>query len=141
MTTIIPYSHYMMTISCQQKKHTITYSDLLEVVKWIKHNHKYFYTEDYSFEQSGKYAQLHYHSIVRVHSKFRYRPFTQYGDIKHCENTFHINWKLITNYQGARDYIHKDLASLFVASFKKKGPRSPGRRAATAVRPDTSEAR
>ncbi len=100
---------YMLTISCQQKKHLVIARDIVDVIVWLKHSIETLKFVDNAFESSGKYQQLHFHSIVEVHRPFRYSPFTQFGDTAHCHNTFSINWKKLTYPTGARSYVYKDI--------------------------------
>ncbi len=99
---------WMVTISCQQKKHKITKSHLYEVIMYLKLNISSFKVLDESFETSGKYKQLHWHAICKTKPLFRYKPYTQYGCIHMMDDTFSIHWKRITSIKGAVRYIHKD---------------------------------
>ncbi len=99
---------YLLTVSCQQKLNYVSKSDIDDVLFWIKMNESTFKAYNHSYERSGKYNQLHYHAIVEVKSSFRYKPFTQYGDINTYCNTFKIDWKRVTDFNGALGYVLKD---------------------------------
>lgn len=99
---------YLLTISCQQKSKLVEQRNLDEVILWLKLNIPSLKIYNHSYERSGKHTQLHFHGIVMTKSRFRYKPFIQYGDVEHMHLTYRIQWSRITNYQGAIDYIYKD---------------------------------
>ncbi len=100
--------HYMLTISCQQKKSFIVKSDLKEVVLWLKMNIHHLKVYTHVYETSGGYNQLHFHAIVDVKHNFSYRPFTKWGDIDFTHHTFRVQWTKIVDLQGAYHYLYKD---------------------------------
>ncbi len=99
---------YLLTISCQQKKKLVEQRDINEVLGWLMFNNPSLKVLNYAFERSGKYEQLHFHSIISVKRSFHYSPFTQYGDIDHNLLTFRLDYKKVQNIQGAFEYIYKD---------------------------------
>ncbi len=99
---------YLLTVSCQQKQNYISESNLRDVLLWLKMSIQSFKVYNYSYERSGYYHQLHFHGIIAVSNRFRWKPYTQYGDVEHCENTFRIQWSRIHDYEGAVSYVYKD---------------------------------
>ncbi len=100
---------YMITISCQQKKDYINKDILDEVILWLKMSIDSLHIIRSVYENSGKYRQLHWHAIVSVKPKFRYAPYTQFGDKNITGNTYRIQWEKIYNLEGAYNYLKKDL--------------------------------
>lgn len=107
--TIHRYIKYLVTISCQQKKDYITPSALDNIVQWLRTSIEHCAIDDFVYETSGKYKQLHCHFIMAVPYTFRYKAYTQWGDKDITINTFRIHWKKITHLSGAIKYINKDL--------------------------------
>ncbi len=99
---------YMITISCQQKKSFISYQDLYMIIMWLKLSIPHFLILKDVFETSGRYHQLHYHALILVTHKFRYKPYTKYGDSALCKS-YRIQWDLAYNLKGAISYLEKDL--------------------------------
>ncbi len=97
---------YLLTITCQQKKHYVFKENIDEVILWLKMNHNHFRVYTHAYERSGKYSQLHFHGIVQMEG--RYLPYSQYGDPQMCTNTFQLRWSRINDYPGALDYVLKD---------------------------------
>ncbi len=98
----------MLTIRCSQVLEFITKRDLVEVMLWLKMNIDHMRVYAHVYENSGKYKQLHMHTIVSVDRSFSYRRFTCYGDIKY-NKSFHIDWTKIQDIEGAYHYLLKDL--------------------------------
>ncbi len=91
---------YMVTIAKCQKLDYVEPSQLNSVMLWLKIKQRTLHVDDYTYENDGKYRQLHMHSIVTVK-----RPVYYKYNNKH--NGFYIDWKLITDLDGAYRYIHK----------------------------------
>ncbi len=99
--------NYMVTIRCSQVKKFITVSMLRDVMLWLKMSIDHMYVYKHVYETSGKYQQLHMHSIVSVDKGFTFRPYTAYGDKRYCK-PYHIDWTKIQDITGAYKYLAKD---------------------------------
>ncbi len=104
-TVYHPYTHYpknlyLLTISKHQKLSYVLPHDIISVFTYLKTKIQLRVT-DHSFETSGRYSQLHSHSIVHINSFFKY---TDYKSIL----GFHLVWKQVNNLKGALNYIYKD---------------------------------
>ncbi len=91
---------YMVTIAKCQKLDYVEPFQLNNVMLWLKLRLSTLNVDDFTFENDGKYRQLHMHSIVTVK-----RPVYYKYNNKH--NGFYIDWKPITDLEGAYRYIHK----------------------------------
>ncbi len=103
------YQHYLITISCQQKKDYIFQALLDEVLLWLKISIDDLHIVQYIYENSGKYKQLHWHGLARLPIGFRYAPYTTFGDKDITGNTYIIHWKKVKYLLGASKYLNKDL--------------------------------
>ncbi len=108
-TTIDQYDRYMITISCQQKLDYISKDSIDEVISWLKLSIPSLDVLLYVYENSGKYRQLHWHALVLVRYKFRYKPYTTFGAKHITGNTYIIRWDVVTFLVGALLYLKKDL--------------------------------
>lgn len=103
-------TNYLLTISCQQKTNYIKKEDLDRILEYLYNRIPNLVVKQRVYETSGHYGQLHFHGIVEVPRGFRYKGFTQYGDIDMMDLTYRIQWSRVTSPRGAIDYITKDLA-------------------------------
>ncbi len=99
---------YMITISCSQCKDYISPSHLGEVISYLKLCIDSLQILDYSYENSGKYKQLHYHALALVAPRFRYKRYSKFGAKHITGNTYQIYWKKVYNTKKALSYIYKD---------------------------------
>ncbi len=103
------YQYYMVTIVANQKKDYISKYRLDEVIGYLKYTIDEMHVKHYVYENSGKYKQLHWHSIVLLPESFRYAQYTRWGSKEHTGNSYRIRWDKVYNLLGAIDYINKDL--------------------------------
>ncbi len=101
--------HYMISISCQQKKHKVSVQQLMDVLGWLKQSINGFKLLQNHFEYGKLYHQLHLHMIVQLPNNFYFKPYTQYGTKHTHNNTFHVDYRKIYDYQGCIEYISKDI--------------------------------
>ncbi len=100
-------NRYLLTISCQQKKLFILKDNIDEVIDWLKQCIPSLHIVHYAYETSGKYHQLHWHAIVEVDCKVRWRPYCSYGDLNVMHKTYRIQWKAQYS-NDAITYVYKD---------------------------------
>ncbi len=110
---------YMISISSQQKKDTINKQQLQDVITYLKNSIQHFYIQQITFEYGTVYKQLHCHMIVKVKRNFRWKKYTQYGDIQYTKNTFHIDYRKIYNHTKAVQYISKDIPDFNIIQYYK----------------------
>ncbi len=101
-------STYMLTISAFKKNSIITILELSSAFWTIKQILELLGNQlevvNHYYENSGKYNQLHTHSIIRVAGFFRYNKHTKVGPFK-------LDWKYLkttTDIHYAQIYVSKD---------------------------------
>ncbi len=67
--------------------------------------------QQFSFETTGFYNQLHFHAIVEVHDTFRPDPYKQWGD---SPMSFQLHWDYLKNIKPSIDYIYKDTMGNYI---------------------------
>ncbi len=109
---------YILTINCQQKTSHVNKDDLDAIIYHLKQCGVEFHIIRY--ENSGKYSQLHIHSLASYNGS--YKKLTQYGDAR-IWKSFQVNFKKITgSAEGPIAYINKEdsLNALTENYFKNK---------------------
>ncbi len=99
----------MITIGCSQKKNYVSKILLDEVISWLKLAIDSLHIDQFVYENSGEYKQLHWHGIVTVKKHFRFKPFSAFGAKHITGNTYIIHWSKIRSMFKAKLYLLKDL--------------------------------
>lgn len=92
---------YLLTISKHQKKDYVDKSDLNAIIVTLKWKHPSLTFTEYSYENTGKYRQLHFHGLCRVNGKIMYKD-------NNSINGYRLQWKPVWDTAGAIKYITKD---------------------------------
>ncbi len=95
--------HYSITVSAHSKKGYIDKPQIQRVLQHLKFAVPSLHFIHYSYECSGKYQQLHYHSIAKVNKDFRYKDYTSILG-------FSVKWKYLGKYIPIQciNYLYKD---------------------------------
>lgn len=91
---------YLLTIAKCQKLDYVEPNQLNNVMTWLKLRQSTLKVDHCTYENDGKYRQLHMHSIVTVKRPVYYKYNNKHGG-------FFLDWKPIHDLDGAIAYVYK----------------------------------